>query len=139
MKKYVLLSAVFVSMFGFAAAASADKVVVYNGYGPGGGYDGRYAPPRRCKRKFRRRGYGRGRGYYREKHVYHHYNPAPAYVPVPVYHHHGYVSQTPVIAGSIIGGVVGAEVGQGGPLALGGALLGASIGRDIAHRRHYRD
>lgn len=51
---------------------------------------------------------------------------------------YGSISNTPVLAGSLIGGVIGAQIGGTDTAAYGGALLGASIGRDIAYRRAYR-
>ena len=53
----------------------------------------------------------------------------------------GYGSATPVILGGILGGVAGNQFGGGrgnDVMTIAGALLGASIGRDAAHRRHYR-
>ena len=46
---------------------------------------------------------------------------------------------TPTIVGGIIGGVVGNQFGSGSgqdAMTVAGALLGASIGRDAAYRRH---
>jgi uncharacterized protein YcfJ len=48
-------------------------------------------------------------------------------------------SRTPLIAGGILGGVVGNQFGGGRGqdlLTIGGALLGASIGSDVAHRNN---
>jgi uncharacterized protein YcfJ len=56
-------------------------------------------------------------------------------------HHAGYrerESHTPKILGGIIGGVVGNRFGGGRGqdiMTIAGALLGASIGRDVAYRR----
>ena len=56
-------------------------------------------------------------------------------------HHAGYrgrESHTPKILGGIVGGVVGNQFGSGrgkAVMTVAGALLGASIGRDVAHRR----
>ena len=133
MKKPILQMIVLLTVALFASSAAADKIVIYNGHH--GGHRGHKGY------KHHNRGHQRGGHYgdqyaYREKHVYHHYDAPRYYAPHP--RSHGYYSATPVIAGSIIGGVVGAELGHGGPLALGGALLGASIGRDIAYRHHNR-
>ena len=56
---------------------------------------------------------------------------------------HGYYagtrSFTPAILGGILGGVVGNQFGHGSgntAMTVGGALLGASLGHDIARRRH---
>ncbi len=147
MKNRILQLLIVVSISLFASTAFAG-----DWHGRGHGYRGHHGHHGHHGRHYRRHGhhrrYYRPRRRYTERHVYHHYNPAPAYVPVPTYAprpvynygyaNRGYVSSTPIIAGSLIGGVVGAEIGHGGPLALGGALLGASIGRDIAYRNHYR-
>lgn len=58
----------------------------------------------------------------------------------PVHHagYRGHKSHTPKILGGIIGGVVGNQFGSGrgkGVMTIAGALLGASIGRDVTHRR----
>lgn len=48
-------------------------------------------------------------------------------------------SFTSTVVGGIIGGVVGNQFGSGSgqdAMTVAGALLGASIGRDAAHRRH---
>ena len=48
-------------------------------------------------------------------------------------------SFTSTVVGGIIGGVVGNQFGSGSgrdAMTVGGALLGASIGRDAAYRRH---
>ncbi|GEM_PF-2503996 len=167
MKKRILQLGFSITIALLASTAMADKVVIYNGYhGDGYGRDrGDYRRNNgyRYNDDYRRRGgysnhghhhkhghkhrrgyrkYARHQGYrpynrrpvYREKRVYRQYVPARRYAPVPRY---GYHSATPVIAGSLIGGIIGAELSQGGPLTFGGALLGASIGRDIAHRHHH--
>ena len=48
-------------------------------------------------------------------------------------------SYTPMVVGGIVGGVVGNQFSKGkrrDALTVAGALLGASIGRDLSHRRH---
>jgi len=58
---------------------------------------------------------------------------------VKVVHSHGAHSATPGLLGAVVGGVVGGAAGSDSryqPVIAGaGALLGASIGTDIAHRR----
>lgn len=54
-------------------------------------------------------------------------------------YHAGAQSFTPAILGGILGGVVGNQFGHGSgktALTVGGALLGASMGNDLARRRH---
>ena len=49
---------------------------------------------------------------------------------------HGYKSSTPIIAGAILGGVVGNQFGGGSgkdAMTVAGAILGGSIGNDIRH------
>lgn len=50
----------------------------------------------------------------------------------------GYKSRTPLVLGGIIGGVVGNQMGGGrgkSIMTVAGAILGASIGRDIAQQK----
>ncbi len=156
MKNWIIQIGFLATLCLFASTAMADKIVIYNGHHGGhnnhdrGHYNDRgyrYGSDHdrhRGYKKHARRHYSdnyhyrphRNRYGYRNKYVPHHYSHAPRYVPQPRYGH-GYHSATPVIVGSLIGGVIGAELGHGGPLALGGALLGASIGRDIAYRHDY--
>jgi len=52
----------------------------------------------------------------------------------------GYRSHTPAIAGAIIGGVLGHQIGSGSGrdwATAGGALLGSSVGRDAYASSHY--
>lgn len=67
----------------------------------------------------------------------------PRYRPAPVYGWRGeyprprsYGSGTlPLVAGGILGGVVGNEAGYGNPAAIiGGSVLGSVIGHEIGHR-----
>lgn len=131
----------------FTSSVFADRVIIFNGYrGHTDGYRGHY--PRHADRHDYRPGGWHGEyalhhhhdrpHYYRnygDEHAYRGYGPRVDYRPYPGYHQ-GYRSYTPVVAGSLIGGVLGAEFG-GDPAALGGAP-GASIGCDIAHRQAYR-
>jgi len=160
MKKWIIQIGFIATLGLFASAAMADKIVIYNGHHDGhyshgrGHYDdrgyrnsghyNRHRGYRKHARRHERRHYRDhneyspygGRHVYHEAHVSHHYAYAPHYAPRPRYDY-GYHSATPVIVGSLIGGVIGAELDYGGPLALGGALLGASIGRDIAYGHGY--
>lgn len=55
-------------------------------------------------------------------------------------YHAGTQSFTPAILGGILGGVVGNQFGHGSgntAMTVGGAILGASVGHDIARRRHH--
>lgn len=49
----------------------------------------------------------------------------------------GYRSHVPIILGGLVGGVLGHEIGghHHGVATAAGTLLGASVGRDVAHRR----
>lgn len=49
----------------------------------------------------------------------------------------GYQSHTGTILGGIVGGVLGHEIGghHRGPATAAGVVLGASLGRDMSHRR----
>lgn len=101
---------------------------------------------------------GHHRSVYREKHVERHsYHPGKAYGhrernhsnhhyyrPAPSRQHHEHdrdhhrsSSAAPIILGSVIGGVVGHEIGYGDPGHTAvGAVIGTIIGYDIArHRR----
>jgi uncharacterized protein YcfJ len=54
---------------------------------------------------------------------------------------HGHKSSTPVIAGAILGGVVGNQFGGGSGkdvMTVAGAILGGSIGNDIRHSQPAR-
>ena len=54
-------------------------------------------------------------------------------------YHAGAHSFTPAILGGILGGVVGNQFGHGSgktAMTVGGALLGASVGNDLARRSH---
>ncbi len=51
---------------------------------------------------------------------------------------HRYRSRTPMVLGGIVGGALGHQFGSGrgnDVMTVAGALLGASIGRDVAYRR----
>ena len=48
-------------------------------------------------------------------------------------------SYTPMVAGAIVGGVIGNQFGRGrgkDAMTVAGAVLGASVGRDLKKRRH---
>lgn len=88
---------------------------------------------------------GPHRGWYKPRHFNHHrhhyYNhyrgPAPRYYG-PRHHHPGYYrsSSAPIILGSVIGGVVGHEIGYGDPgHTAAGAVVGTVIGYEIARHR----
>jgi len=52
------------------------------------------------------------------------------------YRNNGYVSATPMIAGGVIGGILGNQFGRGNGktvMTVAGTVLGGSIGRDIGH------
>jgi hypothetical protein len=81
---------------------------------------------------------GRHYGWHQPRH-HHYYRPAPRH-----YHHHYYrdyrghrtSSAAPVILGSVIGGVVGHEIGYGDPgHTAAGAVIGTVIGYEIARHR----
>lgn len=65
------------------------------------------------------------------------YREGPAY---RGYRHHGSyrreASETlPMVAGGILGGIVGNEAGYGNPAAIiGGSVLGSVLGHEVAHR-----
>jgi hypothetical protein len=80
-------------------------------------------------------GHGRERGHHQRHHGQHYYPPGQYYgpPPPPVYQdgrsHQG-------LAGGVVGGVLGYEVGNGNPLATGlGAAAGSLIGNEISGRR----
>lgn len=91
--------------------------------------------------------HGHDQGYRRPRHgipVYPLYVPPPVlYRPAPIYgrrgdycpprrHEH---SSLPLIAGGIMGGVVGNEVGYGHPAAIiGGSVIGSVIGHELGQR-----
>lgn len=81
---------------------------------------------------------GQHRGWHKQKH-HHHYQPAP-----PQHHHYYHESyparrassSAPIILGSVIGGVVGHEIGYGDPgHTAAGAVIGTVIGYEIARHR----
>ncbi|BBL75517.1 glycine zipper 2TM domain-containing protein [Methylomagnum ishizawai] len=97
--------------------------------------------------------HGWGRAYYPPPPAYYppppvvverYYAPPPPrviYREVPVYRqpmayprHHGRVSETvPMVAGGILGGAIGNQMGRGDPVAtIGGAVLGTVIGHEAA-------
>lgn len=82
---------------------------------------------------------GQHRGGYKQKHHHsHHYRP-----PVEQHHYHYYQeparrtsSAAPILLGSVIGGVVGHEIGYGDPgHTAAGAVIGTVIGYEIARHR----
>jgi hypothetical protein len=80
---------------------------------------------------------GRHYGWYKPRHYRGHY-----YHPAPRHHHHHYhpgyrtSSAAPIILGSVIGGVVGHEIGYGDPGHTAvGAVVGTVIGYEIARHR----
>jgi hypothetical protein len=79
---------------------------------------------------------GQHRGWHKPRHYQHHYRPAPRH-----HHHHYYParrasSAAPIILGSVIGGVVGHEIGYGDPgHTAAGAVIGTVIGYEIARHR----
>jgi hypothetical protein len=79
---------------------------------------------------------GQHRGWHKPRHRSHHY-----YRPAPRHHHHYYParrasSAAPIILGSVIGGVVGHEIGYGDPgHTAAGAVIGTVIGYEIARHR----
>lgn len=57
------------------------------------------------------------------------------------YQAHGYESNTPKVLGGILGGAFGNKFGGGSGkkiMTAAGILLGASVGRDVAHQNSYR-
>jgi hypothetical protein len=79
---------------------------------------------------------GQHRGWHKPRHYQHHYRPAPRH-----HHQHYYParrasSAAPIILGSVIGGVVGHEIGYGDPgHTAAGAVIGTVIGYEIARHR----
>jgi hypothetical protein len=80
---------------------------------------------------------GRHYGWHKPQRRHHHY-----YRPAPRHHHHHYYpgrrtsSAAPIILGSVIGGVVGHEIGYGDPgHTAAGAVIGTVIGYEIARHR----
>lgn len=79
------------------------------------------------------------RHHHRPRHIErHYYHPAPryeSYREYPQYRHHR-SSSAPILLGSVIGGVVGHEIGYGDPGHTAvGAVLGTVIGYEIARHR----
>lgn len=79
---------------------------------------------------------GQHRGWHKPRHP-HHYRPAP---PHHRYHNsypaHRTSSSAPIILGSVIGGVVGHQIGYGDPGHTAvGAVVGTVIGYEIARHR----
>ncbi len=82
---------------------------------------------------------GRHHGWHKPRHHGHHYRPAPSrhhyYHHEPYPRHHGH-SSAPIILGSVIGGVVGHEIGYGDPgHTAAGAVIGTVIGYEIVRHR----
>ena len=82
---------------------------------------------------------GRHHGWHKPRHHGHHYRPAPSrhhyYHHEPYPRHRGHAS-APIILGSVIGGVVGHEIGYGDPgHTAAGAVIGTVIGYEIARHR----
>ena len=82
---------------------------------------------------------GRHYGWYKPQYHHHHYRPEPRHY---YRHDHGYYpahrtsSSAPIILGSVIGGVVGHEIGYGDPgHTAAGAVIGTVIGYEIARHR----
>jgi hypothetical protein len=88
---------------------------------------------------------GKAKGHYKHKHrhrvdvVHHyvpvapaHYYPAPVPAPQPYRHPAPDRRSTSGLAGSVVGGALGYQVGNGNPLAAGvGAAAGSLIGNEI--------
>lgn len=85
---------------------------------------------------------GKAKGHYKHKHrheVIHYYVPAPppppaGYYPAPPPYRHPAPDRrsTSGLAGSVVGGALGYQVGNGNPLAAGvGAAAGSLIGNEI--------
>ena len=82
---------------------------------------------------------GRHHGWHKPRHHGHHYRPAPSrhhyYHHEPYPRHRGH-SSAPIILGSVIGGVVGHEIGYGDPgHTAAGAVIGTVIGYEIVRHR----
>jgi hypothetical protein len=78
----------------------------------------------------------RHHGDYRPHHYHHYRAPAPRHY--DGHHHGGYYrsSAAPIILGSVLGGVVGHEIGYGDPgHTAAGAVIGTVIGYEIARHR----
>lgn len=101
-----------------------------------------YRPAPVYREKYVERHYyhpARHHGWHKKKHHdYHHYRP-----PVEQHHYHYYQeprrrasSAAPILLGSMIGGVVGHEIGYGDPgHTAAGAVIGTVIGYEIARHR----
>jgi hypothetical protein len=75
------------------------------------------------------------RDYY-ERHEYHEYGPRGGHGDDGYYPERRSSSAAPIILGSVIGGVIGHEVGRGDPGHTAvGAVIGTVIGYDIARHR----
>jgi len=89
------------------------------------GYAGRHASPR-----IRHGGYYRSYGYG-------HRSPPHVTIIQQDRHYsggHGYYSGVPIVAGAIVGGVIGNNIGHGDPgAAAAGAFMGAIIGSNLGH------
>ena len=76
-------------------------------------------------------------GHRHNRHHYYRHAPAPRHY-APRHHHPGHYrsSSAPIILGSVIGGVVGHEIGYGDPGHTAvGAVVGTVIGYEIARHR----
>jgi Glycine zipper 2TM domain len=93
------------------------------------GYSGRHASPR-----------VRHGGYYRS-YGYRHQRPSHVTIIQQDRHYsggHGYYSGVPIVAGAIVGGVIGNNIGHGDPgAAAAGAFMGAIIGGSLGQNRHH--
>lgn len=106
------------------------------------GWDGRrdYRSAPAYRERYVERHYyhpGRHHGWHQPQHRHHRY-----YRPAPRHHRHHYYpghrasSPAPIILGSVIGGVVGHEIGYGDPgHTAAGAVIGTVIGYEIARHR----
>ncbi len=83
------------------------------------------------------RGWHQPRHFHQPRHSHHrYYNHYRG--PAPRHHHQGHYrsSSAPIILGSVIGGVVGHEIGYGDPgHTAAGAVIGTVIGYEIARHR----
>lgn len=77
-------------------------------------------------------GHGRGKGH----HKHHHSEEARYYPEQPRYSNHQDPRSHQGLAGGVVGGVLGYEIGNGNPIATGvGAAAGSYLGNGISGRR----
>ena len=74
--------------------------------------------------------------HYRPPRVVHHYYEVPVVYErrYPIYHDHRLSGALPIIAGGVLGGVLGEQLGYGNHGAIiGGSVLGSVLGAEMSH------